>query len=387
MASFLVVNREEEEQCYGGTAALEQATDGICELLSAVGLHSFTARRRLISRQISASVAAGPKALSEAKRKEVIEAACQLQEAMETAEEKVFRIMSMPNDATALVIAADMNLFDIAAGHIGSTGEAIAVSDLAAMSGADIHFLPRILRFLAGHGLMIEVAEDRYQVTDAGRLLLNDQPLGGMVLAMSMSLLPLGNMLQYFRRHGFQNPSESERGPWQYAHGSDRSFFRWLEGKPKEKKAFHLAMAGLRPNAACQWFEHFRVREKLLVSGSRMSLVDVGGGMGHDAKRAKAYYMRMILHDWPEKQAQCILAKVRQAMSEDSLLLINEIVLPEKGISLYEARMDFLMMAFCAGMERTERQWTELLRGAGFVIRSIWTCGATRLIEAALDTV
>jgi O-methyltransferase domain len=280
---------------------------------------------------------------------------------------------------------------------------------------------------------MMEIAEDRYQITDAGRLLLNDQPLGGVVVAMSMSLLPLGNMLQYFRRHGFQNPSESERGPWQYAHGSNRSFFEWLKGKP-EKKAFHLAMAGLRPNAACQWFEHFRVREKLLVSGSRMALVDVGGGMGHDAKRllaycseikdkvcvldlpnvvqdaaahdgirfvghdffdpyptevrgAKAYYMRMILHDWPEKQAQGILANVRQAMSEDSLLLINEIVLPEKGTNLYEARMDFLMMAFCAGMERTERQWTELLRGAGFVIRSIWTCGATRLIEAALDKV
>ncbi|PVH90922.1 S-adenosyl-L-methionine-dependent methyltransferase, partial [Periconia macrospinosa] len=93
-----------------------------------------------------------------------------------------------------------------------------------------------------------------------------------------------------------------------------------------------------------------------------------------------------LLHDWPEKQAKSILENVRQAMSKDSLLLINEIVLPEKEVGLYEARMDFLMMAFCAGMERTERQWTELLRGAGFIIRTIWTCGSTRLIEAALET-
>lgn len=252
------------------------------------------------------------------------------------------------------------------------------------------------------------------------------------MLAMSLSLSALGNMLQYFRKHGFQNPTDGERGLWQDAHGSGQSFFQWLEDRPKEKKAFHLAMAGLRPNTACQWFEHFPVQEKLLVSGDRMSLVDVGGGMGHDAKRllvhypemkervcvldlstviqdatahdgiqfvghdffdpyptevrgAKAYYMRMILHDWPEERARAILANVRQAMGKDSLLLINEIVLPEKGVSLYDARMDFMMMTFCAGMERTERQWTELLRGAGFVIRSIWICGATSLIEAALD--
>jgi hypothetical protein len=34
-----------------------------------------------------------------------------------------------------------MNLFDIAASHISSTGEAITVSDLADRSGADVHFL------------------------------------------------------------------------------------------------------------------------------------------------------------------------------------------------------------------------------------------------------
>jgi hypothetical protein len=281
---------------------------------------------------------------------------------------------------------------------------------------------------------MTEVAVEHYQITDTGRSLVNDQPLGGVVLLMSISMLSLGNMREYFRKNGFQNPCDGEQGPWQDSHNLNESFFQWLEGRPREKKAFHLAMADVQPNLVCQWFEHFHVEKKLRVEGDRISLVDVGGGMGHDTKRllerypglkkrlwvldlpcvvkdatahpgieyighnifdpypakvrgAKTYYMRMVLHDWPEKQAKSILENVREAMSEDSLLLINEIVLPEKGVSMYEARMDFLMMGFCAAMERTELQWTKLLEDTGFVVRSIWMCGPMFLIETALPAI
>lgn len=277
---------------------------------------------------------------------------------------------------------------------------------------------------------MTRVAEDRYKITDTGRLMLKDKPLGGLISVVSLSLRPLGSMLAYFHKHGFRSPSVGEQGLWQVAYGCDQSLFQWLKDKPREKEAFHLAMTAFRPETARQWFEQYR--EKLLTSDRRLLLVDVGGGMGHDARSllayhpwmkgrvcvldlpdvvhdatthdgigfvghdffntypaevrgAKAYYLRMILHDWPEHQARAILEKVRRAMSKDSVLLINDMVISEENVDLYEARMDWLMMAFVSGLERTEKQWTELLEGAGFLIRSIQNCGSTSLIEAVVS--
>ncbi|KAH7108848.1 S-adenosyl-L-methionine-dependent methyltransferase [Dendryphion nanum] len=365
------------EHCTAVAASLEQPNNELWKLLS----------------KISTCIAAG-------QRKEAIDATERLHDAMELPEERIFRIMAMPSDATALGLAIDMKLFDIAVRHMDSTGKAIALSELATLSGSDPNLLLRIVRFLLGHGLFTEVAAQCYQATELGRSLVNNQPMGAVVLAMS----------------------------------TNESFFEWLEGRPEEKKAFHLSMSGVRPNVVCQWFYHYPVEERLEAAGDRVALVDVGGGMGHDSKRllerypslrdklqvldlpkvvmqapayagiqfvghdffdlypdtvrgANTYYMRMILHDWPEKQARSILANVREAMSEDSVLLINESVLPEQRVSMYEARMDFLMMAYCASMERTESQWKKLLQGSGFVIRRIWTCGPMSLIEAVLDTV
>ena len=55
-----------------------------------------------------------------------------------------------------------------------------------------------------------------------------------------------------------------------------------------------------------------------------------------------------------------------------SRILLNEWILPDTNCPLFPAGMDLNMMALHAGMERTERQWRELLDSAGFEIVNFW---------------
>ena len=70
-----------------------------------------------------------------------------------------------------------------------------------------------------------------------------------------------------------------------------------------------------------------------------------------------------------------------------SKLLINEWCLRDCGSSVYATFLDINMMAVCAGMERTETQWEELLKSSGLRISKIWSASedAESLIEAVLE--
>lgn len=166
------------------------------------------------------------------------------------------------------------------------------------------------------------------------------------------------------------------------------------------------------------WFDFFPVEEKLQVQDpSDVLLVDVGGGHGKDllafrekfrditgrlvlqdlphvietgdippgiegqghnffdeqpVKGAKAYYLRTVLHDWPDKQVVQILIRIRDAMDSDSLLLIDENIIPETEVPLMAAIGDMSMMVSFAAAERTEREYEKLLNEAGLELIECW---------------
>lgn len=102
---------------------------------------------------------------------------------------------------------------------------------------------------------------------------------------------------------------------------------------------------------------------------------------------ARAYYMRNIFHDWPDAQCKEILSHIAKAMDkENSKLIINELVVPNKGATVLHGQMDLTMMATFCAMERTESHWFELVESAGLVISKIWTdtSEAESVIEAIL---
>ena len=242
---------------------------------------------------------------------------------------------------------------------------------------------------------------------------------------------------EYLSETGFRNPSEASNGPFQHAFNTPLHHFEWLKQNPRQLNSFNSLMTAQRADKGEDWFKFFPVEERLSYTPSSESsalLVDVGGGLGTDLAAfraqypqllgklvlqdlpetidaakglpegivtmvhdfftpqpvigAKVYYLRTILHDWPDKEARQILENIRQAMVPDSILLINEYVLPDFGVSLLPAQLDLSMMAIFSSQERTREQWESLLESAGFKTLKIWTpphmdVGHAHLIEAS----
>lgn len=58
-------------------------------------------------------------------------------------------------------------------------------------------------------------------------------------------------------------------------------------------------------------------------------------------------------------------------MAEDSLLLIDELVLPDRGAHRYETQLDLTMLAMLNAEARTETHWKQLLSEVGLEVKSI----------------
>jgi hypothetical protein len=103
---------------------------------------------------------------------------------------------------------------------------------------------------------------------------------------------------------------------------------------------------------------------------------------------ARAYYFRAIFHDWPDHICQKILLNTVSAMDPTySRIIIVDFVLPDTNAPRMQSAMDIQMMSIGAGVERSKRQWMELLASVGLKINGIWNTspGMESIIEAVPD--
>lgn len=80
---------------------------------------------------------------------------------------------------------------------------------------------------------------------------------------------------------------------------------------------------------------------------------------------AKFYFARGVLHNHPDHKVRVLLENIKSAMAPDSVLLLDEMVLPETGVNSYAAAMDLTMMSAFASMERSEAQWRKIVEDVG----------------------
>lgn len=64
---------------------------------------------------------------------------------------------------------------------------------------------------------------------------------------------------------------------------------------------------------------------------------------------ARAYYLRNIFHAWGDATCVEILVNAKAGMTDQSVILIDEIVLPERGATAQGAQHDMEVM-ICVGM-------------------------------------
>lgn len=82
-----------------------------------------------------------------------------------------------------------------------------------------------------------------------------------------------------------------------------------------------------------------------------------------------------------------ILRNIVDAMKPGySKVLVNEFAITDHDPCAFSTRSDIMVMALGGAIERTEKQWIELLTAAGLQVARIWTAEpeSQSLIEAVL---
>ncbi|KAJ9325574.1 hypothetical protein DTO027B5_6314 [Paecilomyces variotii] len=316
-------------------------------------------------------------------------------------------------------LAADLKLFHHLASHNGS----LTVARLADMTGASSRLLERLLRYLASINVIKEVGVDEYQANTTTKTLAD--PKGeAMVYHMFDAHAPsVLAMPDFFAENGYQDIESITNTPFQKAHNTTLSCFDWFVQNPKQFESMQKVMAAFESADWTVGFDLFESEAKKVSPTSpqpseKPFFVDVGGGHGHQCiqlgKRypnllgrlvlqdlpaainklspmegvkaeahnffekqpvagAKFYYLRRVLHDWPDKECVKILQNIVDAMSADSRILIDEVVLPDTGAHWQATMADITMMINLGGKERTAHQWKSVADSAGLRVEGIHT--------------
>lgn len=108
-------------------------------------------------------------------------------------------------------------------------------------------------------------------------------------------------------------------------------------------------------------------------------------------KHAAAYYLRHILHDWPDKQAVLILKALVPALKDGSRILISDTVIPPPGeLSGLDERfvryIDMQMMVLHNSRERTEEDFKGMLNEADprLQLYKVWKKGPSSIHGSTL---
>jgi demethylsterigmatocystin 6-O-methyltransferase len=223
---------------------------------------------------------------------------------------------------------------------------------------------------------------------------------------------------EFLKSITYKNPSDARNTPFQIAHSTELPAFKWAMKEPRLFEDFSLWMTAQR-QGELSWLDIFPPECLTATPDSSAPLfVDVGGGVGHQCaalkrrypelarrivledlapvimhaipvdgvehlihdfwteqpvRNASYYYLRNVLHDYPDEKCIVLLQLQMDAMSESSTLLIDEMIIPDYGAHWQATEVDITMMASLASIERSKEQWQDLFRVAGLAIKEIFT--------------
>jgi SAM-dependent methyltransferase len=100
----------------------------------------------------------------------------------------------------------------------------------------------------------------------------------------------------------------------------------------------------------------------------------------------RAYVMKNVIHDWNDLQALDILRNCRRAIPKNGVLLLVEWLLTEPNVPSSGKMSDLIMLVLAGGKERTPKEYSELLRDAGFWLNKVIPTQAELGIFEAVPT-
>jgi SAM-dependent methyltransferase len=327
------------------------------------------------------------------------------------AHQKFFEIFSTTQLCFAAGVVAELGIADLI-----PRGGTRSAAELAAASGCDESHLYRTLRLLASYGFFQETAPRSFALTDHAESLRQDAP-ESMRAAWRM-------FHRLFKTQGGLEEGLRKGGtPFEYVFG--QNVFGHLSSHPDDAAVFDAGMTAIHgPETAA-------ILEAYDFNGIE-TLADIGGGagglligtlsrypklkgllfdLGHVIGRARAnvagagltdrcrveegnffesipsgadaYVMSHIIHDWTDEQSIGILKNVRRVIRVGGRLLLVEAVVPPGNERSVSKDLDFTMLMYPGGKERTEDEYRALFAASGFALHGITpTMSPMSVIEA-----
>lgn len=308
-------------------------------------------------------------------------------------------------------VAAKLGIAD----HLA--GDPKTAAELAGPLDADAPSLYRVMRTLAGLGILTETA-GRFALTPLGGLMRSDAPggirsmlitLGGPIISSSLDELEhsvktgekafdkvfgvpvfeyLGQRPEDARRfsetmvafHGAEPPAVAAAYDFSSyktivdVGGATGNLLAHILARHTQPRGVLFDLPHVVADAPALLAQHGVAQRVAIESGSFFESVPAG---------ADAYVLSHIIHDWSESQCVTILGNCRRAMAPTSRLLLVEMVLPAGDTPHPGKVLDMVMLAVPGGSERTEPEYAQLLAKAGFrLARVVPTASPVSVIEA-----
>lgn len=343
-----------------------------------------------------------------------------LQHAVETPMDSFINIYNSHMQTAVIYVGVELGLFKELAKE---NADSMTGMQLAEKTGASPQLLDRLLRYLASAGYLANVAPDRFQANKMTHVLASPLASPGLHHAFD-TYGPVAQALPSFlAENKYLDITDNRNTPFQRGHRTEHSAFEWLSQQPKLFGALQLLMGALQSS---EWIIGFDLLDQAAQAATAPQpkpsespfLVDVGGGHGHQCKQlldkypslkgrlvlqdlpqavdklapidglrivaqdffkkqvvegATFYYLRRVMHDWPDEPAARILQQLKAAMNTDSKILIDEVVLPEMNTHWHAAMADISMGIAFGGKERTRKQWEDLVEQTGLQLEQVHT--------------
>jgi ubiquinone/menaquinone biosynthesis C-methylase UbiE len=335
----------------------------------------------------------------------------------------------------------------------------IHINELSKIVKIDAKKLVRLMRLLATRGFYNEVAVDTFGNNRLSLMFHSENPVRHLV-SSHVEVTTKGAVVLY---ETLKDPKtayseDPEDSPFMYANnkeGITGTFFDWMKQQDAQRESYHRAMRGLNTVMRCHTFLTQFPFEK------HSTVVDVGGGIGAfslslakthkhieitiqdmqevlslargvwEAECPEAiqenriefaeinfltqvpvagkdiYYLRNIIHDWPDHKAVVILRNIRQALGPHSRILVHDHVIRELNRTQAEAesaslgtvvapepmlpnfgagniliyQQDLMMWILHNAKERTLQNLLELSTVAGLKLEKVWDLVESHVLE------
>ncbi|KII93697.1 hypothetical protein PLICRDRAFT_401684 [Plicaturopsis crispa FD-325 SS-3] len=335
--------------------------------------------------------------------------------------------------------------------------DGMPVAELSKESGVEAHKLARILCLLATKHCFREVAPNVFAHTRLSLSLTQDKYPSFVDLMASELCLSSANLQEVIGDEKFGHSFDPAHSAYAQARNKYKEpgveLFPWCEAHPDRSEVFNrgmldysfatmaskvmgafpwqdfpagtkvcdvaggvgslqLELATIRPDfqLTLQDLPHvldsakklWEVERPQAITEERISFVPMDFFVDSPVPGQDIYYLRNIIHDWPEKESLKILEGIRKVMTKDTRLLIQEIVLPsvyqdetqkftEKApfplLPNYGAgrirnyNMDVNLLCLFNSQERKLEEWVALTAKAGLVLQKAWDVCEIGLME------